>query len=674
MPRTKLPLGILLILTISTSLIIINQNTTALAAEPTKLKISTGPPNLPADNKIYECIFIQLQDANSKPARALQDTTISLSSSRTTVGKVDPTVTITAGTTFTIAKFYSTFTPGTTTIAATSTGYATVQAKITTIAPVPTKLALHGFPPVLPADGNQYNAIIIELQDSSSNPAKAPLQGITVDLFSTNNTIASVQNFATINEGQTCAVAAVTSSAPGTATITAIASGYTTAQIKITTETPSTTPPKTLRMYSAPPKTMADNTESPQIIVQLLNSAGKITQPTAPVPIQLSSSNEKIGKIQTTIEIPTGRSHATATFTSTYLPGTTTITAAAQGITTATRTITTIGALPSKLAIYCNPSALPADKNANTAIQVQLQDSSGKPAIDPNGEVTVSLFSSEPKVGTAPTTLAIPAGFSHATATFTSTYLAGTTTITAQASGYTTSQATMRTYVIDQNPIGMTLTAEPATVISGNQTSITAYLTDQSETPVTAATVKYTSSNGGTFTAVKTLQDGYYNTIFTAPTFKTETPITITATATKTDYTTSSTTIQITVMPKTLPGTLQICIKNDNKEPVANALVTLLSQPSGATGTTANTNSTGYATFPKSLEGNYTVRVEKEGYLPTNTTFTYKTTSSPKTLYLTRIGGDQPSSDMIVWLIPVGVISAIIVIAVLLMLRRRARP
>ena len=42
----------------------------------------------------YNCIFVQLQDSSGQPARALQDTTISLSSSLTNIGTVDPSIII----------------------------------------------------------------------------------------------------------------------------------------------------------------------------------------------------------------------------------------------------------------------------------------------------------------------------------------------------------------------------------------------------------------------------------------------------------------------------------------------------------------------------------------------------------------------------------------------------
>lgn len=680
MPKKTL-IGILFILILSSTIAIINPTSPAIAMEPTKLKIYVGPPSVPADNSIYECIFVQLQDSNSKPSRATEDTTISLSSSLTSVGDVAPTVTISKGNTYAVARFDTTFTPGTTTIAATASGYGTVQTSLTTVAPVPSKLALYGFPAVLPSDSTPYYALVVQLQDSSGNPAKAPLGGITVTLTSSNSTIASVPSSATISGGQTYTRASVISSASGSAVITAQTSGYTSTQATINTQQPATTQPKSLRLYVAPPKNLADNAAHSQIVVQLLNATGAIARSDTPVTIQLTSSSENVGRVQPTLEIPVGQVYATATFSTTYKAGTTTITAAATDLTTDTETITTIGPIPSKLAVYCNPSTLPADKQGYDVIQVQLQDASGKPALDPNGDVTVSLFSSEPTVGKVPETLTIPYGSTYATATFTSTYVASSTTITAQASGYTTGQSQMRTYLIDQSSLNVTLASEPTTVVSGKQTNITAYVVDPGGTPTSDATVRFSSNGGGTFATVKTLGNGSYNTIFTAPNFNTSTAVTITANVSKTDYKTSTATTQITVVPIVKYGTMRICVKDYNGQPIGDANVSAITQPAGMLNLTARTNSSGYVVFESVAEGNYTFNVNKPGCEPVNETFNFIVGSGPQTLYLVRIDDSQPivsdqTADLTyIWITIVAVAAvAVVVVVVFVILPRFRHP
>ena len=657
----------------------IGQSNFAAAMEPSKIKVYVGPTSILADNSIYECIFVQLQDTSSRPARALQDTPISLSSSLTTVGDlVDSTITITKDQTFATAQFQSTFTPGATTIAAASSGYATVQTTLTTVGPIPSKLAVYGFPAVVPADGNLYNAIVVQLQDSSGSPAKAPLEGLRVTLSSSNSTMASVASSVTITGGQTYALASVTSTAAGSPSITAMASGYASTQATIKTEVPSTTVPTSLRIYVAPPKTLADNTGHPQVVVQMLNASGKITQqPTVSTTVQLSSSDENVGTIQPTLMIPPNSVYATATFTATFKAGTTTITAAATDLQTDTETITTIGPVPSKIVVYTNPSVLPADNKLYAAIQVQLQDSAGKPAKDPNGDVTLSLLSSDPTVGTVASALTIPYGSTYATTIFSSTYIPNTVTITAQASGYTTGQAQMKTYIVDQAPLNATVTANPTTIVSGKQTIITAYVTDLGGNPAASATVKFTSSfvgTGQTFTTVKDQGNGYYTANYTAPNLTTDANITITATISKTDYTTSQAYAQVTVVTALKLGTLQFCIKDDQGNPVNEAIVSTITQPSGMKKLTDITNTTGYVTFPNAMEGSYKINVIKQGYASTNQTinFTAAATTTARTISIVRTTTDQPQGDMtLVWLGLVAVIVVVVIVVLAYVQRRR---
>lgn len=639
--------------------------------EPSKLAIYVGPTSVPADNSTYECVFVQLQDSVSRPARAMQDTTISLSSSLTNVGTVDSTVIINKGSTFAIAKFKSTFTPGTTTIAATASGYSTVQIALVTIAPVPSRLAIYGFPPVVPSDGTPYDAIVVQLQDSSGNPAKAPLSGLSVTLSSSNSTMASVAPSTTITGGQTYALASITSNRPGSAAITAMASGYASTQAQITAEVPSTTQPTILQLYIAPPKTLADNTEHPQIVIQPLSS-GKITKSPTPITVQLSSSDQNVGNVQPTLTVPTGKVYAIATFSATYRAGTTTITAVATDLQTDTETVTTIGPIPSKLAIYCNPTGLPADNKAYNAIQVQLQDDQGKPAKDPDGEVTVYLFSSDPNVGTVPTAIKIPYGQTYATTTFTSTYLTRSAIITAQASGYTTGQATISTYIVDQASLNVTVTADPDSALSGSQTSVTAYVTYPGGVPATGATVQFASSSGGSFGVVADQGNGYYKATFTVPTFNIRTNVTVTATVSKTDYMTSHADTQVIVVSTVIVGNMQFCIKDTNDQPLADAIVSTISQPAGMNALMDITNSTGYVTFPNVIEGPYTVSVSKLGYSPINQTIDFRANNSALTLFLTASAENQPGPDLtIILLVLIAIIVIVIVVAAAYLQRRK---
>ena len=188
------------ILILTSMLVLFNQNNTSFAStsDPSKLNIYAGPTSVLADNNTYNCIFVQLQDSTGQPARALQDTTISLSSSLTNIGTIDSSITILKESTYASANFNTTFSPGTTTISASATGFATVQTTMTTIGPIPSAIAVYGFPSTLPADGNTYEAIMLQLQDSSGNPARAPQGGVQVTLSSSDTSVGTVSPIATI--------------------------------------------------------------------------------------------------------------------------------------------------------------------------------------------------------------------------------------------------------------------------------------------------------------------------------------------------------------------------------------------------------------------------------------------------------------------------------------------
>ena len=145
-----------------------------------------------ADNSSYSCIIVQLQDSSGKLARTPQDINIGLSSSLTSIGTVESSITILQGDTFASANFTSTFNPGTTTISASATGYSTVTALITTVGPIPSAIGVYGFPSTLPSDGNSYAAIMVQLQDSSGSPARAPQGGVQVSLTCSDTSVGTV--------------------------------------------------------------------------------------------------------------------------------------------------------------------------------------------------------------------------------------------------------------------------------------------------------------------------------------------------------------------------------------------------------------------------------------------------------------------------------------------------
>ena len=389
--------------------------------------------------------------------------------------------------------------------------------------------------------------------------------------------------------------------------------------------------------------------------------------------------------INSQITIPQSQPYAVATFNSTYKPGTATITAAATNLLISQQTITTNGFTPSKLAVFCVPSTLPSDNATYQAIQVQLQDSQGRPAKNPTGDVIINLFSSQPTVGIVSSTLTIPFGQTQTTGSFTVTNAPGTTSITAQASGYTTGQASVTTYLIDFTPLQITLTPTPANVGNGNNATIGAYVTGNG-VPVTGAKITFTSNNGGTFTPTTEQGNGYYNTTFTALSFSKTTTCTITASGSKTGYLSAQGTTQITVTPAITAtptptstptptinaGTITLLIEDNTGNKLSNTIVSSTTQPTGMPTLSEITNATGYVTFQNATAGLYTFKIIKEGYLQMNQTINY--TAQPL-LTITLYKSNAKSNNSGTPLITLTVVIIVIVIAAIgsLYLIRRKR-
>lgn len=529
------------LLILASAFIVFNQSISCVATSgPSKISIYTGPTSVLADNNTYSCIFVQLQDSGGQPSRALQDTMISLSSSLTNIGTVDSSITIPKGNTSALANFSTTFSPGTTSISASATGYLNVQAFMTTIGPIPSKIAVYGFPSTLPADGNKYNAIMVQLQDSNGSPARAPQGGVQVTLSCSDTSVGTIDPLVTILEGQTSATANFTTTTkanteidpkPESAIVTAVPQGYDSNSVTITT-TPIASNANQLKIFVGPPQVLADQNSYRQIVVELQNASAYAALAQTDIEVTVATNDQTVGRIDPQITILQSQPYALATFNSTYKSGSTTLTAVATNLLSNQQTIATTGFTPSKLAVFCVPPGLPSDNGMYQTIQVQLQDSQGRPAKDPQIDVSVNLFASQPTVGVVSPTLTIPFGKTQATGSLTVTNAPGVNAITAQASGYTTGQAQIATYLIDYLPLEITVTANPNSVNNGYTTAITAYVTANGA-PVTGATVAFASNNGGTFGIPTEQGNGYYNTSFTAPSFAITTNCTVTASGVK---------------------------------------------------------------------------------------------------------------------------------------------
>ena len=186
-----------------------------------------------------------------------------------------------------------------------------------------------------------------------------------------------------------------------------------------------------------------------------------------------------------------------------------------------------------------------------------------------------------------------------------------------------------------QPTLVVTVDANPTTLSSGASSTITISVTDGTD-PFSGATVELQSDNGGSFSTVTDNGGGTYTATFTAPTVTEQTICRITATASKTDYTSGSGYVDVTVNPAALPSLsittsptyivyktstdLTVTVKSDGT-PVEGVSVHLQADPTNgpAVDLTDTTNSNGVAEFTDVTVSTYnglTVSAQKTGYNP----------------------------------------------------------
>ena len=243
-----------------------------------------------------------------------------------------------------------------------------------------------------------------------------------------------------------------------------------------------------LELSVRPPVLPADGGSYQAIVLELMNlTSGKPYIPASDVPIYLTSSSPQTGTVPSEVTFSAGSLFEVVNFTTTTLPGKTTISGVASGYQLGSLSVTTktIGGIPNALQVFLSPDVIPPDKSVNSQVIVEAVDAFGNP-VDLDSSLNVALSSSDTQIGTVPSSLTIPSGQSFGTTEFSPTYIAGVTTITASAGNYTTGSAVMNTV----GPIARRLVLSgPLTIpaASGQTALISIQLQDNnSQTPALA--------------------------------------------------------------------------------------------------------------------------------------------------------------------------------------------
>lgn len=368
--------------------------------------------------------------------------------------------------------------------------------------------------------------LTLQLQDTFGNPATTPAAATTIGLTSTST---GTTRFSTVQGSSTNSAVSIPAGATsvsfyygdtraGTATITASATGLTSASQTLTITAPAATQ---LAVTSpAVTGTASTTTTTGPITVQLRDAAGApVPAPNGGVTLTLTSTTTgtpRFSPVQgspTTgaVIIPAGATSITFYYADTRA-GTPTITITAPGLTGTSQTTTIRAAAPSRLTYLTAPTSAVAATTASAGpLTIRLEDTFGNPTSAPTGGTSVTLTSTSAGTrtfaltrgsATSTPTITIPAAATSVTFYYGDT-AAGTPTITATPTGTTgiTSAAQQQT-VSPAAPARVQFLQPPTNVRKGATFTplITALIVDRfgnRTTSTAAVTIELRTSTGG---------------------------------------------------------------------------------------------------------------------------------------------------------------------------------
>lgn len=402
-----------------------------------KLALYTGAGSFMPDPAYPGKMYVQLLNGRGIPTINDEDLKVYLSSGDAKVGSVPKYITIQKGTTGTIFDFAPTSQLGKTTVTASANGFSSAQTSVKTDGPVATKLAIEFAPPSMPAPFGFNSMFTVQLRDPDNNPVVAK-QAVSINISSSDTNVAKAPSYVTIEQGHSYASGKIESNGNvGVATVTATSQGLRegTATVNAVSYTQANdNAAKDISIYTIPTQIVANNDEKAIVVVQVTDNSGNVYTSKSYLyyPIVVSSSNADFGSVDK--NLVSDMTYATTTFKSSFLSGTSTISASASGYSSGTADIITSGSVPAAIRITQIPGVVLADKSVSGSAIVSLFDNKGKPTVALK-DVLVGLYSSNPEIASVEPSEFIPAGKNYGQVVVQPTTKAGTTTVTAQAQG-----------------------------------------------------------------------------------------------------------------------------------------------------------------------------------------------------------------------------------------------
>lgn len=362
------------------------------AGAPTSLEVTVLPNVLLPEAGGQADLLVTLVDGYGNPTPARTNLNIVLFSSDPNIADVaSGTVIILEGSTTAKTTLVATGNQGSTTITASTPNLKSDTGILTVTGPQPARIALWSLSK-LPANDDS-NILFVGITDSSSKPVKL-LSPITINLYSSNPTVVSVQTSVTILKGQWMAIVPLNClMQDGTTTISAASKDLTTATITVGGTVYSSEPVKTIKLYTIADSFPADEASQQALLIQCLDAAGKPTHTDSSM-IDLYSSNTDVAEPVPHMWIPSGDSAALVAVT-TKLPGSVVITAGSTSYGTTTANLNSYAPQPDKVLIQTPP--IPTEGEVEACL-VTMKGGTPAPVAQ---NTLIQLTSSDTQVGSS---------------------------------------------------------------------------------------------------------------------------------------------------------------------------------------------------------------------------------------------------------------------------------
>ena len=316
----------------------------------------------------------------------------------------------------------------------------------------PQALHLSTVPAQLPADGRSYPAIVISLRDAGDLPT-LPLADVLVYLSTSNSTVVTVPQTATILAGHSFVqVSLTTSTKTGSADIAATSQGLSAANVMVTTVHVASQP-ASLSIYVAPRVAIQALIGPDEVFaVQLKSAAGQLASVGQNTSLVITSSNSTIiqGIINATITAGSDLYYGSLKPQAT---GTATLTALAPRLSTGSAgfTIKPSGAM---ITVSPSPSTVAEGTNASVTVSVSVL---GMPVQGADVSVFTTLGALVPSFGST-----------DAAGQFVSQYVAGVPGVaTVNATAYSSVVGTLTgasTVIITSSATATTTSSGPSSI------------------------------------------------------------------------------------------------------------------------------------------------------------------------------------------------------------------